>query len=103
MANFSIFGKGDQAGHVQTTLKSQELPDGTIIYFIEEYVKFISPDGVLHEQTTIQFICSSCGSGPVIVGQTGALVDGRPVCAKCSGLVSGTLRQVRSFFLKPAE
>ena len=103
MANLSIFGKGNQTGHVQTALKSQQLPDGTIIHFFEEYVKVITPEGILQEQVAIQFVCSSCGVRSVIPGHSGALVNGRPICARCSGLISGTIRQIGSFFLKPVE
>ena len=103
MPNFSIFGKGDSPGHVLRELKSQQLPDGTIVHYFEEYVKVLGPDGVLQEQVTIQFVCSSCGVRPVIPGQSGALINGRPICASCSGLISGTIRQIASFFLKPVE
>ena len=104
MPNFSIFGSNGSSGHVHSELKFQQLPDGSIVHYFEEYVKVMGPDGILREQVTVcKFVCSSCGVRPVIPGQSGALVNGRPICARCSGLISGTIRQITSFFLKPVE
>lgn len=43
-----------------------------------------SPDGTRHLFTQTQYLCQSCGSTYVTIGQSGSIVDNTILCQRCT-------------------